>query len=172
MLNNYFTLAALLNEQKNYIEGSQIVAAYSRIENILSVMVEKPRGEFRTITVSCQPQMNYLFVSHEQNLRDNKRRGKLTGANVLKEIIGAKIISAHVENEERIIILKISNEQNVPDDAVDQRFLKINLFGTHANVFLIDSAGKILNSFLRRKTEIARTIDLSPENEIISGRCF
>lgn len=61
MLNNYFTLDALLKEEKDSLEGFQIVAAYSRIESTLSIVLEKPEHESITLIISCAPRMNYLF---------------------------------------------------------------------------------------------------------------
>ncbi|MFZ1082267.1 MAG: NFACT RNA binding domain-containing protein [Candidatus Kryptoniota bacterium] len=151
MLNNYFTLAALLKEKREAIEDSRIVAAYSRIENTLSIVLEKSDHDPNTLIISCKPRANYLFL-------DDKMHGRLTGANVLPEIIGAKIISTHVEDGERIVVLNISGrrdrEEDVSRDGTEPtNLLRINLFGTHANVYLSDNTGRTIDSFLRSKTE-------------------
>ncbi len=170
MLNNYFTLAALLNEERDSLEGSLIIGAYSRIENTLSVVLEKSGRESNTLIISCKPRMNYLFF-------DDETRGRLTGANVFGEIIGAKIISAHVEAGERIVILNISGRRTRARDVsrdstdpMDEQSLKANLFGTHANIYLVDNAGIMIDSFLRSKTGDTAAADrifgkrLFPEN--------
>ncbi len=144
MLNNYFTLDALLKEEKDSLEGFQIVAAYSRIESTLSIVLEKPEHESITLIISCAPRMNYLFFI-------DKGHRQLTGANVFHEIVGARILSAHVENEERIVILKLSGSIRYPAGTSDELSVAINLFGTHANVYLVDNAGGIVSSFLKRK---------------------
>jgi predicted ribosome quality control (RQC) complex YloA/Tae2 family protein len=145
MLNNYFTLAALLNEERESLEGSRIVAAYSRIESTLSIVVEKPESELSTLVISCKPRTNYMFL-------DKRPPGRTTGANVFREIIGANIISARVEDGERIVVLRISGTSPDQPEAGDERFLRINLFGTHANVYVVDNDGRTIGSFLRRKT--------------------
>ncbi len=144
MLNNYFTLAALLNEERESLEGSRIVAAYSRIESTLSIVVEKSERGLNTLVISCKPRLNYMFL-------DERPPGRTTGANVFREIIGAKIISARVEEGERIVVLRITGTSRDQADAGDERFLRINLFGTHANVHVLNKDDKVIDSFLKRK---------------------
>lgn len=152
MLNNYFTLAALLTEERESLEGSRIVAAYSRIESTLSIVVEKPESELNTLVISCKPRINYIFL-------DKRPPGRTTGANVFREIIGAKIISARVEDGERIVVLRISGTSRDQAEAGDGRFLEINLFGTHANVYVVANDGRTIGSFLKRKAGNTAALD-------------
>ncbi len=135
MLNNYFTLAALVHEIRGDLEGSRIFACSTRVESTLEVSLEKSGGDRVGLVTSCRPRMNYLYLE--------RRYGKHhPGANVLAETVGATINSISVLDDERTVVLKLSND----------RSLIVNLFGSHANVLLADEGNKVLGTFLKRKS--------------------
>lgn len=135
MPNNYFTLAALINEIREDLDGSRILACFTRVERTLEIAIEKREGDRRDLVVSCKPRMNYLFL-------DNLPKKHLSGANVLAEAVGAIINSVCVIENERTVVLKLSIGKS----------LFMNLFGSHANVLLADEKNKVVGAFLKRKS--------------------
>ncbi len=133
MINNYYTLKALADEIRVDVESSLIEACYTRVENTLEIIVVKPASQSSVIVISCKPRANYMF------LRSAPRRH--TGANVLQNAVGSTILSVGVVANERTVVLGLSNQSSIV----------VNLFGPHANVYLVDGAGGIVDAFLRKK---------------------
>lgn len=135
MLNNHFTLAALAAEIRHEIESRRIAACLTNTPNVLEIVLGETNETQASLVVSCIPQRNYVFLD-----RHAKRR--LRGANVLQEAIGTSIIRLTVLEYDRTIALTLSNENSI----------LINLFGTHANVYMKAPDDRILGRFLKRKS--------------------
>lgn len=139
MINNYFTLRALVNEIGDTVVSSNIEACYTRAEHTLEIILGKAGTQPKVIIVSCKPRANYIFM------RAAPRRHN--GANVLHDAVGLTIVAADVIENERTVLLRLSTDKS----------LVINLFGPHANVYFTDAAGHAWNSFLK-KSKIGVTI--------------
>ncbi len=132
MVNNYFTLKALIGEIRNDVVGSTIEACYTRVENTLEVILSGDTGQSKVLVISCKPRANFFF------LRQAPKRH--TGANVLRDIVGRTILRIDVVVNERTIVLGLRGEKT----------LIVNLFGPHANAYLVGSAGDLEEAFLRK----------------------
>ncbi len=133
MINNYYTLKALADEIRVDVESSLIEACYTRVENTLEIIAAKSGSQPNVIVISCKPRANYMF------LRAAPRRH--SGANVLQNAVGSTILSLGVVANERTVVLGLSNQNS----------MVVNLFGPHANVYLLDGAGGVVDAFLRKK---------------------
>lgn len=136
MINNYFTLKALIEEIRDEVVSSEIEACYTRVERTLEIIITKSGGPPNVIIVSCRPRSNYIFM------RSAPRRH--TGAGVMHGAVGLSILTADLIENERSVVMGLSGD----------KFLVINLFGPHANVYITDRAGEVEDAFLRkRRTE-------------------
>ncbi len=135
MINNYYTLKALVDEIGTEIVSSGIEACYTHIEHTLEIIVRRGSGQPDVIVVSCKPHANFMFM------RSAPRRH--TGANVFHDAIGCSVLSMTVPENERTVELALSGGKS----------LQINLFGPHANAFLTGPSGEVEDTFLKKKTK-------------------
>ncbi|MGC8594286.1 MAG: NFACT RNA binding domain-containing protein [Candidatus Kryptoniota bacterium] len=133
MINNYFTLEAILNEIRDDIESSTIISSFTKTKRTLDIVLMKEGRKPSLIKISCIARQSYIFL--RRNLSSIPG-----GANVFPGITGSRIIDAGVVRHERIIIFSLSNQQR----------LVVRLFGTHSNIYLTDSGNRILDRFLKR----------------------
>ena len=147
MINNHYTLAALVAEIEADLKTSLITACLTRTENVLELILAGPGQDRRSLVVSCKPRLNYLLL-------DKHPGKKLRGANVLPEAVGKSVDSVSVRENDRTVVLELSGGSR----------LIINLFGTHSNVYLEDMEKGPIGSFLKRKTKEPH-IGSGPRNE-------
>ncbi len=133
MINNYYTLKALADEIRPDLQSSLIEACYTRVENTLEIIAGKAGSQPNVLVISCKPRANYMF------LRAAPRRH--TGANVMQNAVGSTILSLRVIANERTVVLGLSNQNS----------LVVNLFGPHANIYLLDGTGGVVDAFLRKR---------------------
>lgn len=130
MVNNYFTLKALVDEIRGEVAASIVDASFTRVEHTLELVLRKNEEQSKVLVISCKPRANFFFLR-----RAPKRH---TGANVLRDVVGRTILRIGVLTNERTIVFGLSGEKS----------LVLNLFGPHANVYLVDAAGKLEEAFL------------------------
>ena len=130
MVNNYFTLKALVDEIRGEIVKSVVDASFTRVEHTLELVFKKDEGQPKVLVVSCKPRANFFF------LRQAPKRH--TGANVLRDVVGRTVFRIDVLTNERTIVLGLGGEKS----------LVVNLFGPHANVYLVDASGRLEEAFL------------------------
>jgi len=135
MINNHYTLAALISEIRSDVESSMIAACLTRSENVLEIILAGKIQQPVSLVVSCKPRLNYMFI-------DGHPGKKVRGANVLAEAVGKTVDSLAVRHNDRSVIIKLSDNMQIT----------VNLFGTHANVFLESNEKGVIGSFLKRKT--------------------
>ncbi len=134
MINNYYTIVALVSEIKKEIEFSRIAGCLTRSESVLEIILENSDKMQVDLVVSCLPRMNYVLI-------DRHPGKKLRGANVLHEAVGSVVESMFVKENDRTIVVSLS----------DGNSLFMNLFGPHSNVLLEDAEGRLIAQFLKRK---------------------
>lgn len=153
MLNNRFTLAALAAEIRHEIESRRIAACVTGAPNVLEIVLGKPDESRMSLIVSCKPRMNYIFLERSAGK-------KIRGANVLPEAVATSISGISVLENDRTIALSLSNESSI----------LINLFGTHANVYVKGRDDRISGRFLKHKAVEPRTQDSIKESEAFPTR--
>ncbi len=146
MINNYFTLEAILAEISYDIKNSAIISSFTRVKRTLDLILMKDGRKPSLIKVSCVPNQNYLFLKRELPAIPK-------GAAIFPAIIGVKIIAAEVVKYDRVVIFRLSNQQQ----------LVVNFFGTHSNVYLTDSKNKVVDRFLKRGLELGEEVNLTPK---------
>jgi predicted ribosome quality control (RQC) complex YloA/Tae2 family protein len=147
MLNNYYTLLHLSLEFSNSLSSSRILQASTRLKHTLEILFQTQKGGMAKLVVSCLPHANFIYV-------ETSVGSKMKGANVLPEIVGKMVAAVGVVKNERQLYFEFS----------DRNFLRINLFGSAANVYYTDSVGTVINSFLKPSANIGRHIVINADS--------
>ena len=151
MISNYYTLRFLATVLDNVLRGSEIEEIFCQAKNELLISF-RADGERRCLTVSCEPSMNYAF------LRSQINRAKKNSVDVFRILWGKTIQEVSIQPADRELVIHCSG---------DVRLL-IRMFGSKANVLLIDDQYAVMDSFLNAK-ELRGTL-LSDGGEARSQR--
>ena len=151
MISNYYTLRLLATVLDNVLRGSEIEEVFCQTKNELLISF-RADGEHRCLTVSCEPSMNYAF------LRSQINRAKKNSVDVFRILWGRTIREVSIQPADRELVIHCSG---------DVRLL-IRMFGSKANVLLIDDQYAVMDSFLNAK-ELRGTL-LSDGGEARSQR--
>ena len=143
MLNNYYTLVHLSREFDSLLCGAKISQASTQMKHTLEILFETGHGTVK-LTISCLPQNNFIYLEHYLGRR-------LRGANVLPEIAAKTPTKVGVLSNERQLYIEFS----------DRIFLRVNLFGSSANVYVTDAEGIIINSFLKPSEKVAKKLTIA-----------
>lgn len=136
MLAHFFTLETLARSLREGFVGARVTEAFTQSRRELTVAVEGPDGEARSLVFSVVPSLNALFA------RDGASRARKNSADVFPRLTGAAITGIRVVPFGRTVVV----------DAGALR-LTARLFNTAAsNVFLSEGDGPALESFLGRET--------------------
>jgi predicted ribosome quality control (RQC) complex YloA/Tae2 family protein len=144
MLNNYYTLFHLSREFNGLLSGAKILQASTRSKSKLDILFDMPGGNITGLVVSCLPQDNFIYL-------ENFAGRKLKGANVFPEIIGKDFAAVGV----------VTNERQLCIEFLDQTFLRINLFGSAANIYYTGADAVVINSFLKPSTNTGRKLTIN-----------
>ena len=134
MLSNYYTLQFLAADLHSRLQQSPIEDAFTQNKNelLISFRVE---DDVRTLVVSCEPSMNYLF------LRSGVNRAKKNSVDVFRTLPGRIVRGVAIRPSDRELVLQLGAEER----------LLIRLYGSKANVLLVDAGNTIVDSFLNAK---------------------
>ena len=141
MLSNYYTLRFLAADLHSRLRNSPIEDAFTQNKNELLVSF-RVQDDVQTLVISCEPSMNYLF------LRNGVHRAKKNSVDVFRTLPGKLVRSVAIHPSDRELVMHLSDETR----------LLIRLYGSKANVLLVDEKNVIVDSFLNardlRGTEI------------------
>lgn len=137
MIANYYTLRHIALDLNTACSGFRIEEIFCQNKNELLISFENNR----TLVASCEPASNFVF------LRGDIHRAKKNSINVFAALRGKKVHTVFIQPADREIILELE----------DSRQLALQLFGSKANVLLLDTTHRVTESFLRSK-ELAGTI--------------
>lgn len=137
MLSNYYTLRHIALDLNDRLRGKHLVEIFSQERNQLIVGFEH-QSESSFIVVSCEPSANYLYF------RKSFSRAKKNSMDFFPSVIRSKIDSVQIHPRDRILVIDL----DVPEKIV------IQLFGSRANVVLVDSNESVIASFLN--TDISK----------------
>jgi len=146
MISNYYTLSLIARDLNLQLEGATIEEIFSQNKNELVVAAS---GHF--LLLSCDPSSNHAY------LRSSCPRAKRNTVDLFPRLLGGVIRSVSLHSADR--------ELTISTDKPDQ--LLVRLYGSRANVLLVDSRRKVLDSFLRSKEVIA-----SKAEEVFPPRPF
>ena len=134
MLSNYYTLRFLAADLHSRLRNSPIEDAFTQNKNELLVSF-RVQDDVQTLVISCEPSMNYLF------LRNGIHRAKKNSVDVFRTLPGKLVRSVAIHPSDRELVMHLSDETR----------LLIRLYGSKANVLLVDEKNVIVDSFLNAR---------------------
>ncbi len=158
MLSNYYTLRFLAADLHSRLQHSPIEDAFTQNKNELLVSFKVDDG-VRTLVISCEPSMNYLF------LRSGVNRAKKNSVDVFRTLPGRIVHAVAIQPADRELVMHLSSEMR----------LLIRLYGSKANVLLVDEKNVIVDCFLNARDLRGSEIlpEHTPSRQItLSGESF
>lgn len=134
MISNYYTLRFLAADLDRTLRGSEIEEIFCQSKNELLVCL-KTDSDARCLTVSCEPSVNYLF------LRSQVNRARKNSVDVFRVLGGRLVRSVTIQPADRELVLHCSGDLR----------LVVRMFGSKANVLLVDDQNTVVDSFLNAK---------------------
>jgi predicted ribosome quality control (RQC) complex YloA/Tae2 family protein len=144
MISNYYTLRFLAASLDASLHGSKVEEAFCQSKNELLISCRR-EDEQRTLAVSCDPSMNYAF------LRGQTNRAKKNSVDIFKTLLGRIIRTVSIQPSDRELVLSCSG---------DVRLL-VRMYGSKANVLLVDEQNLVLDAFLNPKDYRGATLSES-----------
>jgi predicted ribosome quality control (RQC) complex YloA/Tae2 family protein len=130
VVNNYYTLRALVREWRPDLTGARVRDAFSQNPNELSVALE---GTERDWMVRASVQRPFLHLFRVEGYSKARRNV----ATLFQDAIGRAVTDVRIADRDRLVFL----------DLDDDTTLLWQLFGARANVFQVDPAGTIREAF-------------------------
>lgn len=137
MIANYYTLRHIARDLHSTCSGFRIEEIFCQNKNELLISFENKQA----LVVSCEPASNYVF------LRSDIHRAKKNSLDVFNALLGKKARTIFIQPADREIILELEDSQR----------LALQLFGSKANVLLLDTTHRVTESFLRSKEIVGTT---------------
>jgi predicted ribosome quality control (RQC) complex YloA/Tae2 family protein len=147
MLSHYFTLQALVHEAVPMLVGSVIQEAYSQEKDELVIGL---RLDAHGVVFSCRPGATVFFLSQRT------ARSKKNTASVFPDLDGRIIRDVRLSTSDRIVSIILDNGTT----------LVALLFGTAANVLLLNAEGTIIAAF-RNDRQLRGLAYAAPEREML-----
>ena len=130
VITNYYTLKALAETWDAAFKGWVIGDIYSQSKDELSLAIANPENTWILRACTRAP-FRYIFSTEGYN------KARRNVATVFKPAFDAMIERIHIAHRDRIIWIDLSNGLR----------LQYCLFGSRANVFLVDGSNKIVEAF-------------------------
>ena len=130
MVNNFFTLAALVREWKPDLVGCTVGDAFSQAPNELTLAFAHPEQEWM---LRCNVQRPFLFIFRTPGYSKARRNV----ATLFQGAFDERVTGVRIATRDRMLYL----------DLADGRYFQIMLFGARANVFLVEADGTIAVAF-------------------------
>lgn len=137
MINNYYTLSALVREWKPDLEGCALGDAYSQTRGELSLAFAHPEREWM-LRISVQRPLLFAFRT------EGVSKARRNVATLFEEAFDREVEEVRIAERDRMLFFELEGGLT----------LQVTLFGARANVFLVDSEGRILEAF-RNSDELA-----------------
>lgn len=135
MLSNYHTLGYISSTLQASLPGMRISQIFTQNPEELAIGFG-PDTPF--LILSCRPDLNALY------LHDRFARARTNTADVLPDAVGRTITDVHILPGDRVVSLPLASGGR----------LLLQLFGAQANALLVDSAGIVIDAFLRSRSRI------------------
>jgi predicted ribosome quality control (RQC) complex YloA/Tae2 family protein len=140
MIANYYTLRHIAIQLNQQLKGWVVREAFSQNKNELILAFEAPSGKSGQVgreflIVSCAPSENCVYLS------ESFARAKRNSIDLFPQILGLTVRSVSIHEGDRQIALQ--TESGVR--------LVIQMFGSRANVLLVENNDEISDSFLRSR---------------------
>ncbi|MGB2869548.1 MAG: NFACT family protein [Bacteroidota bacterium] len=146
MVANYFTLFHIARLLGKNLHGWRFNSLFSqqKRELVASVVSGLADGSSREnfLVISCEPSQNFLY------LIDDFRRAKKNSVDLFESIGGRSITAVSVLASDRSIVFSLDDEKQ----------FVVQLFGSKANVVLVNDRGIIEEAFLRGKEIVGQSL--------------
>lgn len=147
MITSYYTLEALAQEFEGSLRGAKIREIFTQQKNELLIPLEAQSNAW-TLTVSTDPRMNYVF------LREPVARAKRNSVDIFPVLFGKEITGVEVQPGDRILQIKVR----------DSGSICLQLFGSSANILLVNDDGVIVDAFKKPKGVVGAQLVVSQPN--------
>jgi predicted ribosome quality control (RQC) complex YloA/Tae2 family protein len=140
MIANYYTLGHIAVQLNQQLRGWLIREVFSQNKNELILTFETSSDQVgnESLVVSCEPSQNYVYRV------ESYARAKRNSVDLFPQILGVKVKSVTIDDGDRQIMFETESGLR----------LVIQMFGSKANVLLVEDNNKISSAFLRSR-EIA-----------------
>ena len=129
MVNNFYTLQALVGEWRDDLVGCTVVDAFSQVKNELSLALAGATDW----TLRCSVQRPLLYLFRAEGIHKARRNV----ATLFDAAHGQRVTDLRIAERDRLVFL----------DLADGRSFLWQLFGARANVFLVSADGEIEEAF-------------------------
>ncbi len=144
MVNNFYTLDALVRDWRTDLVGCTVGDTFSQQPNELTLAFAHPEQEWM---IRCSVQRPMIFVFRTPGYSKARRNV----ATLFRSAFDQRVTDVRIATRDRMIYL----------DLADGRRFQLQLFGSRANVFLVDAEG-IVEAAFRNSEELAGTDAPSP----------
>lgn len=154
MITNYYTLFHMAAELEHGFAGLSVKEIFTQHRNELIIsFIETPA----VIIIGCEPSNNYIYA------RKTFARARRNSVTFFNDIYKSTLVNISIHSFDRQIRFHFINK--------DELF--VQLFGSKANVFMIDSSGNIKESFLKKpETKFIANETSSQHQYIITPKDF
>ncbi len=129
MINNYYTLRALVEEWRALLPGTRLEDAFSQEPDELTLAFTGPDGD-QMIRVGTRPPMQFMFRS------DGYSKARRNVATLFEQAFDRTVAAVEMADRDRLVFVRLSGGME----------LRIPLFGPHANVLVV-SEGRVEAAF-------------------------
>jgi len=141
MLNNYYTLFHLVNEFQ-FLLGKIIIEVFTQSKDNLVIKFYDGKERFQTLQFSCLTNLEAIF------LRNHFERSRSNSTDIFPQIIGERVTDISLVSPNRAIKMKLTKSE-----------IYFFLFGgSKNNAYLVSQEGIIVQSFLKPKNYINKSI--------------
>jgi predicted ribosome quality control (RQC) complex YloA/Tae2 family protein len=143
MITNYYTIAQVVRELQAAVAGKTVAELFSQQRGELVVtFADSPAIG----VIGCEPSNNFILV------RKNYSRARRNSLDVFLSLRNVKIDNVSIHPNDRAVAFHIAHGQR----------LIVELFGSKANVVLVDESNKIIDAFLKKKILIGHQHEERP----------
>jgi predicted ribosome quality control (RQC) complex YloA/Tae2 family protein len=147
MVANYYTLRHIAIQLNQQLKGWFVREVFSQNKNELILSFEAPvdqaeQSSHAFLNVRCEPAENCIILT------ESFARAKRNSIDLIQQIVGFTIQSVSIDNGDRQITIAMDSGAR----------LIIQMFGSKANVLLVESNDQIVESFLRPKEMVGQTL--------------
>ncbi len=149
MIANYYTLRHIALDLHRRLKNLLITELFTQNKNELIIRCEDETGNVHVV-VSCEPVRNFTL------LRETFHRAKKNSVDLFKKLSGARVLEVSIHPNDREITIRTDTRHR----------LLLQMFGSKANVLLVDENNMIADSFLKPKQFIGKQFEESRASAI------
>lgn len=150
MTANYYTLVHIATELEHEFAGRKVSELFTQHRRELVISCAETPS---VIIVGCEPANNFIYA------RKNFARARRNSANLFPDIHDTAIEKLFLHPTDRQLHILLN----------DTRQLVVQLFGSKANILLLDANKKMIGSFLKKTDTKVTEIELLQTDSVIAA---